>query len=206
MATRKRKRAYHHGDLRAALISAATELLSEEGGERGISLTAAAARAGVSAAAPYRHFADKEALLAAVAEAGFRRLRDALAEAAAARAGLERLAAVGAAYVKFAREAPASFRLMFGADVDKLRHPSLLEAAFAALGTLLAVVSEAQGAGVLAGDDPSRVAVPLWGLVHGLATLQASGTLQMSGLAAHAGDDGFGALMMLLRGAGQPPG
>jgi AcrR family transcriptional regulator len=199
--TRKRKRAYHHGDLRAALIAAAAELLSEG---KAISLTEAAARAGVSAAAPYRHFADKEALLAAVAEAGFRKLREALVEAAGSRKGVERIAAVGAAYVRFGRDEPAAFRLMFSSDVDKLRHPQLLEAAFAALGTVLSVVSEAQGAGELPGDDPSAVAVPLWGLAHGLAMLQASGTLQMSGLAAHAADGGMAAFTMLMRGAVAP--
>src|SRR5215831_9732799 len=114
LSTPAAQRSYHHGDLRQALIRSALEILSQAGAA-GLSLRAAARRARVSAMAPYRHFADKEALLAAVAEYGFQQLAGRLAAAAAAaadpRAGL---GALGVAYVIFARDEPSLFKLMFG--------------------------------------------------------------------------------------------
>src|SRR5215468_1280918 len=112
LSTPLEKRPYHHGDLRHALVRSALEILSEAG-VGGLSLRAAARRARVSAMAPYRHFADKEALLAAVAEYGFRELATwltaATATAADPRAGL---AALGVAYVLFACDQPNLFKLM----------------------------------------------------------------------------------------------
>src|SRR5215467_9614279 len=119
LSTPLEKRPYHHGDLRQALVRSALEILSE-GGVGRLSLRAAARRARVSAMAPYRHFADKEALLAAVAEYGFRelatRLTAATATAADPRAGL---AALGVAYVLFACDQPNLFKLMFGPTIEK---------------------------------------------------------------------------------------
>ena len=119
LSTPSEERPYHHGDLRRALIRSALEVLSEAG-VAGLSLRAATRRAKVSAMAPYRHFADKEALLAAVAEHGFQQLgaRFATATATAAdpRAGL---AALGVAYVLFARDEPSLFKLMFGPAIEK---------------------------------------------------------------------------------------
>src|SRR5215471_8129307 len=126
LSTPAEQRSYHHPDLRQALISSALELLSEVG-VAGLSLRAAARRAKVSAMAPYRHFADKEALLAAVAEYGFHqlaaRLTVATAKAADPRA---RLAAGGVAYVVFAHDEPSLFKLMFGPTIqNKSEHPAL---------------------------------------------------------------------------------
>jgi AcrR family transcriptional regulator len=132
LSTLREKRPYHHGDLRQALVRSALEILSESG-VGGLSLRAAARRARVSAMAPYRHFADKEALLAAVAEYGFRelaaQLTAATATAADPRAGL---AALGVAYVLFARDEPSLFKLIFGPTIEKKSgHPGLDEAGWA---------------------------------------------------------------------------
>ena len=129
LSTPPEERSYHHGDLRRALVSSALEILSEHG-VAGLSLRAVARRAKVSAMAPYRHFADKEALLAAVAEHGFRQLTIRFSAAATAapdpRAALD---ALGVAYVVFACDEPSLFKLMFGPAIEeKPAHPGLNEA------------------------------------------------------------------------------
>src|SRR6202048_2097948 len=108
---------YHHGDLRAACLNAALELL-EEGGSNPLSLRAVARRAGVSSAAPYRHYADRDALLSAVAAVGYRELAGYLAAAHPSPSTPEDLAAVAVAYVQFALEHPALFRTMFSDPCD----------------------------------------------------------------------------------------
>src|SRR5882757_4974189 len=112
------KTTYHHGDLRAACLDAALELV-EEGGETALSLRAVARRAGVSPAAPYRHYADREALVSAVATVGYRELAERLAAAHPSPSTPEQLASVAIAYVQFALERPALFRLMFGDPCDR---------------------------------------------------------------------------------------
>src|SRR4030088_2135412 len=106
------KATYHHGDLRAALVLAAMELL-EESGETELSLRAVARRAGVSPAAPYRHYADREALVSAVAAGGYRELAERWAAAPPAPSTPGQLPSVAIAYVHFALDRPALFRLMF---------------------------------------------------------------------------------------------
>src|ERR1700761_5131951 len=106
------KATYHHGDLRAACVHAARELL-EEGGEAELSLRAVARRAGVSPAAPYRHYADREALVSAVAAVGYQELAERLAAAHPAPSTPDQLASVAVAYVEFALERPALFPIMF---------------------------------------------------------------------------------------------
>src|ERR1700719_4327088 len=108
---------YHHGDLRAALVGAAMDLL-EEGGEAELSLRAVARRAGVSPAAPYRHYADRESLVSAVAAVGYRELAERLAAAHPTPSTPEQLASVAVAYVQFALDRPALFRIMFGEPCD----------------------------------------------------------------------------------------
>src|ERR1700722_11988930 len=95
------KATYHHGNLRTALVRAAMELL-EENGESALSLRAVARRAGVSAAAPYRHYADREALISAVAAVGYEELAQRLAAAHPAPSTPDELASVAVAYVQFA--------------------------------------------------------------------------------------------------------
>jgi AcrR family transcriptional regulator len=157
-----RKRNYHHGDLEAALLRAAGNILENDGLDA-LSLRAVARRAGVSHNAPYRHFTEREALLAALAREGFEQLGAAQRKAAET-GGLR---AMGEAYVLFALEHPQRFRLMFGGRISIARHKQLREVAtqaFAGLsGALAARLPEAQGA-----RDAS---VAAWALVHGLALL-----------------------------------
>src|SRR5262245_4881527 len=110
---RAKKRAYHHGDLRRALLDAALELVSSKG-VQALTLREVARRAGVTHAAPYHHFPSKEALFAAVATEGFRDLAAAMRAALSGRRGpFASLRAIGVAYVRFATEHPAHFRIMF---------------------------------------------------------------------------------------------
>jgi len=156
------KRHYHHGDLPATLRRTAGKILEKEGVEA-LTLRALTRRTGVSHAAPYRHFPDRESLLAALAAEGFEMLGHAQREAAAA-GGLR---GMGEAYVRFARAHPQRFRLMFGGQLRIAAHPALREIAtrtFEGLsGALSARVPGAQGA-----RDASIAA---WALVHGLAQL-----------------------------------
>src|ERR1700756_3450685 len=134
--TVSRRDSYHHGDLKRALTSAALSLVAEKG-PKGFTLTEAARRAGVSAAAPYRHFADKAELLAAVAEQGFGDLHaDLVAAVDVASDPRARVIELGRAYVRWAVAHPDHYQVMFGAEIDKTAHPSLGAAAMRAFGDL----------------------------------------------------------------------
>ncbi len=177
-----RRDSYHHGDLKRALTSAALTLVAEKG-PKGFSLTEAARRAGVSAAAPYRHFADKAELLAAVAEQGFAELHDDLSAAAqAASKPKQRVVELGRAYVYWAVTHPDDYRVMFGAEIDKADHPALAVAAERAFDDLLDAITKCQEAGFMEGRDPREIAAPLWSLVHGVATLAIGGELRAVGI------------------------
>jgi AcrR family transcriptional regulator len=164
---------YHHGDLRAACLSAALELL-EEGGATALSLRAVARRAGVSAAAPYRHYADREALVSAVAAVGYGELAERLAAAHPAPSNPEQLARVGVAYVEFALERPALFRMMFGEPCDRDNEERV--AATAAVSLYLREIV----ARCFPRADPEALAPAIWALVHGLAFLHLDGRLDAS--------------------------
>src|SRR5262245_19170606 len=113
-----KEKPYHHGNLRAALVDAATGLIEERGPD-GFTLREVARRARVSQAAPYRHFKDRNDLLAAVVEQGFQGLLEAMTEAAAASVSpLERLRRSGAAYLTFALGRTAHFQVMFRMEPD----------------------------------------------------------------------------------------
>src|SRR5258707_11771677 len=112
------KATYHHGDLRAALVRAAIELL-EESGETELSLRAVARRAGVSPAAPYRHYADREALVSAVAAVGYPELPERLAAAHPSPSTPQQLPNVAIVYVQFALERPPLFPIMFTEPRDR---------------------------------------------------------------------------------------
>jgi len=173
-ARKPRRDSYHHGDLRRALTGAALSLVAEKG-PKGFTLTEAARRAGVSAAAPYRHFADKAELLAAVAEQGFLDLHAVLAVVPGSLAPLERVIALGRAYIGWAVSHPDHYRVMFGAELSKDSYPGLAVAGEQAFSVLLDAV-----AGF--GDDPLSLAGPLWSLVHGLSSLAITGDLQGVGI------------------------
>jgi AcrR family transcriptional regulator len=168
-----RDRPYHHGDLRAALIQSGLAILAEEGAPA-LTLRAAARRAGVSHSAPYRHFADKEALLAAIAEEGFDTLADEVVAASARFPGAPRaqLEEAGWAYVRFALTHPDHLRVMFGGMIPSPQvHPGLRAAGSRAFAALVDLVRAGQAAGAVVDGHPRQVAVVAWSLVHGLALL-----------------------------------
>ena len=180
--TLARRDSYHHGDLKRALTSAALSLVAEKG-PKGFTLTEAARRAGVSAAAPYRHFADKAELLAAVAEQGFRDLHADLAAAVdAVPEPRARAIELGRAYVRWAVAHPDHYQVMFGAENVKAANPTLAVTAEQAFGDLLDAITRCQDAGIVEGEDPREVAGPLWSLVHGVASLAIGGELRAVGI------------------------
>lgn len=170
MATRKQSRTYHHGDLREALVLAATELLKEKG-LASFTLRECARRAGVSHAAPAHHFGSAAGLLAEIAARGFERFVAALGEAADETEGtaMARLAAMGRAYVAFALANPAVYGLMFRGGANPLQSPRLKTAATAAWQQLSDAVAAMLGP--KRKDEVTAKAAAVWALVHGTATL-----------------------------------
>jgi AcrR family transcriptional regulator len=164
---------YHHGDLRAACLRAAMELL-EADGAAGLSVRAVARRAGVSPGAPYRHYADRDALVSAVAAEGYRELAGYLSAAHPSPSTPEDLAAVAVAYVQFALEHPALFRTMFSDPCDG--ESSERVAATTAIAEYVgALVRRA-----FPGADPDALSTAIWAVVHGLAFLHLDGKLDTS--------------------------
>ena len=179
----RRRQRYHHGNLPRALLAAAVRLVETEGVDA-LTLRGAARRAGVSQAAPYRHFADKQALLAAVAEEGFRSLTEAMRQASAPHEGdpLGRFRALGHAYVGFATAHPALYRVMFGqAAADRSAYPSLGAAAEETFGLLVAAIRDCQRAGLVRPGDPEELALAAWSASHGLSSLAVDGQLAVMG-------------------------
>ncbi len=169
---------YHHGDLREALLEASLALIAE-GGVQALSLRAAARRAGVSPGAPYHHFSSRAALLASIGAAGFNRLHDRMSEArGAAETSAERLSACGRAYVQFALEEPAYFRVMFRPELaDREVFPELSAAGRPVFETLVGAVLKGQEAGTVPGPDPQPFILLCWACVHGLSSLLLDGPL-----------------------------
>lgn len=164
---------YHHGSLRETLIASARALVAKQGVAK-LSLREVARKVGVSPNAQYRHFKDKGALLAAVAEEGFRELNAGFRAVAEADPGA-RFSAMGAAYVRFATRNPALLRLMFSEQLGPVEeHPALAAAAREAFGSLLDGAAAAFGRP--AGDPETvSVAIAAWSLVHGYAVLTNDG-------------------------------
>jgi AcrR family transcriptional regulator len=171
---RKPSDAYQHGNLRQALVQAGLKLLSE-GGAQALSLRAAAQLAGVSHAAPYRHFRDKDALVSAIAEQGFLLLTEAMrAELARCRHddAPHRLEALGQGYLGFALAHPAYLRVIFGGVIDKTNPPAgLLAAGQQSYDVLRGVVALGLDRGELGGGDADTVALACWSMVHGFSML-----------------------------------
>ena len=168
-----RKSGYHHGNLKEALVSAARVLILEKG-PHGFSLIEAARLAGVSPAAPYRHFKDREALLAEVARRGYAKFSDKL-EKAWGGGEPDRVTAfrrLGHAYLDFALTERAYYAAMFEADLADDGDPAFHDAADRAYRTLSAVTDRLEGAGP-AGQPvpPEAVFFHIWSLAHGAATL-----------------------------------
>lgn len=181
MASTKRE-TYHHGDLRAALLDVAAEMIAA-GGIESVTLRALSERTGVSRTAPYRHFADKSVLLAAVAEEGFKRLLQHL-RAVEQREGdvLTRFQQMGVAYIQFAVENPTHYRLMFSHErAQHDAHPGLAAAGKAVFDSLVTGIQACQAAGRMRAGDPRGLAYVAWATVHGLASLLIDGQLRAPG-------------------------
>jgi AcrR family transcriptional regulator len=179
-STRRRKPAsrYHHGDLRRALVEEALRMIRADG-VGGMTLRAIADRLGVSRTALYRHFADKQALLAAVGREGFRMLRLTTDEAWTAHGGGHTgFAAMQEAYVRFAVTHPAHYKVIFGGVVEERAVDADFEAeASGAFMVLVNALIAMQHAGLIRQDDPHLMARFVWARVHGTAMLAIDGYL-----------------------------
>lgn len=175
---------YHHGDLRSALVRAGMEILERDGVDA-LTLRAAARAAGVSHAAPARHFADAASFLAAIAAVGFGSLSEVLARARATAVDpVVGLREMGLAYVRFATERPELYRVIFHPTLaDKQRHPELLVASAEAFEVLRAGVSDALISSPADPEHVDRVALTAWATVHGIATLMIDDQLLAKGYA-----------------------
>jgi len=178
---RKRANHYHHGDLRRALLQEAVRTIRTRG-VAALTLRAVGQTLGVSRTALYRHFADKAALLRAVAQEGFRTLRleliDAWNQGGRGRTGFDEM---GMAYVRFAVAHPAHYRVMFGGVVtDHSADPALAAEGAAAFQVLVDAILSQQQAGLVRQDDPQQLARFIWAIVHGIARLAIDGQLHAS--------------------------
>ena len=184
-ASSQKTGSYHHGNLRRAVIDAALGIVAEYG-INALTVREVAKRAGVSRTAPYRHFENKDALLAVLAQEGFEKFY--VAEADGLRQAplepLQRLQALGVACILFAAAQPTYYRLMFNpitVTLDRSRYPELHAAAIKTFEVLVAVVVECQQIQCVKAHDPKQLAQVLWALVHGAAMLIIDGQLDLMG-------------------------
>lgn len=171
-------RPYHHGDLRRAVIETALEMLREEKGWQ-FTLREVARRAGVSHAAPYKHFPDKAALLMELAMIGFDRLRECLsaAKSGAPKSLIEEITPVARAYVAFGTDNPALYRLMFSAEEGQAVGMHLGERALAVFDVPLEMLGRGQAAGSVRKRPIKGQGAAVWALVHGMTMLAINGLL-----------------------------
>jgi AcrR family transcriptional regulator len=188
---------YHHGDLREALIQTAIELLGERGAEA-FSMAEASRRLGVAASAPYRHFADRDALLAAVALRAAGLLSERLDRTAASGAPAERLAAAARTYVRFAEEQRPLFQALAGSGLAKDNDPEIARAAQA-----IGAIFLSPAAALTNGSEPAaaRLASAIVATAHGHAVLMLDGTFGTGPHAAEtAAEQAAGATLALITG------
>ena len=202
------KQGYHHGDLRNALVDEGLKLLEQEG-HSDFTLRDLARRVGVSAAAPYAHFDDKSALLAAIATVGFVRLTAALEGAIRNDSDLaDQFLHMGSAYVLFGTDHPALYKLMFASEELAAKHgeyPELQAAGDAAFGSLTAMLERMQRRGFLRLGDPEADGLSVWAHVHGLTSLIITGCLACAGdPAPRPAEVVSSSLELLLRGLRSP--
>jgi AcrR family transcriptional regulator len=170
---------YHHGDLKNALIKAGVKILAKEG-VGGLSLRKVAKQAGVSHAAPYSHFADKQALIAAISTEGFKQLYAQIEAAREMHLGdpSTLLKETARAYIQFAINEPDRFKLMFSSVIEKEKeYPGFVEASQKNFRQLVEMVEICQRAGVLKAGSSDLIAVSTWGAVHGLVMLILEGQI-----------------------------
>lgn len=165
----ERRRGYHHGDLKRALIDAADSMIEETGADE-LSLRGLAHEIGVSRMAAYNHFEDKSGLLAEIVRLGFEALERRLTEPGPVpESPREALARAAEAYIALAAERPERFRLMFSKTrVDLARHQGAAAAAAGAYAALRRIVTQAAG-----GEAAGAATLAAWSLVHGFAVLRA---------------------------------
>ena len=173
----RERRGYHHGNLRETLIDAALELISEKG-PAGFTFADAARGAGVSPAAPYRHFRDRDALMADIAKRGFEALATDLS--AAAKDGtpnpVAKVERIGQAYIDFARREPALFSAMFESGLAPSEAPEVKAAEDRAFNVLLeACKAISNGAKTIQRPPPMMMALHLFSIAHGIAALYSRG-------------------------------
>ena len=167
------KQKYHHGDLRTALLDSALEIIGELG-PQGLTIREVARRAGVSHAAPYRHFTDKNALILAVVERGFALMQETIdnEKEAAGDDPLAQFAASGMAYVNFALEHPAYYRVMFSGDLlSTTGDVSFQHTSQEALEELVSDVTRCQELKVIKPGDPVTQALTILSTIHGFVSL-----------------------------------
>jgi AcrR family transcriptional regulator len=166
---------YHHGDLKNALIEAGIEILSKEG-VNGLSLRKVARKAGVSHAAPYAHFADKQSLIAAIALDGHSKVHARIEEVQVLHPNdpLKQLVHLAWAYMQFGLESPAHYKITFSGLIENEKnYPELVEVTRQSLAALQKIIADCQSAGILSSSEYETeiVAITLWGLIHGLVSL-----------------------------------
>lgn len=171
------KRRYHHGNLRETLLDAAIRLIAEAG-PKGFTLREIARRAGVSHNAPYRHFRDKDELLAEVARQGFEELTQSMIKAARSQnTPVGQLRDAGLAYIDFALRRPQHFTIMFDAPVPESGQDAH-DAGARSFQTLVKFIEACQKEGQIVSGDPAQLALIAWSLVHGIAKLALAGRFQ----------------------------
>jgi AcrR family transcriptional regulator len=169
----RRDARYHHGDLRSALLAAALAVIGEVG-PRGLTIREVARRAGVSHAAPYRHFGDRDELVLAVAEQGFTLLQQTMEQrrAEAAPDPVSQFAASGFAYVEFALRHPDHYRIMFSGNLlSRSGQYSLQHTSEGALQDMIGSIRQCQDLGIVRPGDAVHQALAVWSLIHGFVSL-----------------------------------
>jgi AcrR family transcriptional regulator len=168
----KKREQYHHGNLRAALLEVATDMIAEAGIDS-LTMRALSQRIGVSRTAPYRHFEDKAALLAGVAEEGFKRLHERMQTAIDQEEDiLARFRKLGVTYIQFAVDHPTHYQLMFGRETAVHEaYPNLEAAGKAVFDLLVMTIQQAQTEHKIKAGDPRNLALVAWATVHGVASL-----------------------------------
>lgn len=173
------KKSYHHGDLKNALIKAGIEILAQEGvGE--LSLRKVAQKAGVSHTAPYAHFTDKQALIAAISTEGFRLLHGQVVAATHMYADdpARQLMETAWTYVQFALHDPDQFKIMFSSVLEKEKeYPDFVAMSQSNFQQVVVVILACQQAGILRAGPPELMTVTVWGAVHGLIALLLEGQI-----------------------------
>lgn len=164
---------YHHGNLKEALITAGLEILSEKGMD-GLSLRNVAKKVGVSRAAPYNHFPNKQAMLAAISTAGHKLLYQTLLDAfeRSKRSSTDIIIEIAWSYLQFALDDPSRFKLMFsGALEEEREHPEFIEISQKNISLLEEIIVFCQSKGQLPEGKVENIAIKLWSLVHGFTYL-----------------------------------